>query len=345
VAHAFAVASGLDSMVLGETQILGQVRDALRLAHELGAVGSALNALFQQSLRVGKRAHAETGIDRFGPSLVSVGLDQVQQEFANGLVGCRALLVGAGSMAALAAATLRRRGVDDIVIVNRSSEHARRLAADVEGQASTPDGLRAAIAAADVVVSCTGAMSLVISSEDVAAAISGRGGRPLAILDLALPHDVAPQAADLPGVRLLALADLAESPTTAVSSDDVRAVRAIVAEEVASFAAARRAAQVTPTLVALRTMATAVIDTELARLDSRLPALDAASRSELQATVRRVVDKLLHNPTVRIKQLAGRTAESSYADALAELFALDRAAVDAVTRARVTDEASPMERP
>ena len=342
VAHAFAVASGLDSMVVGEQQILGQVRAALRRGQEAGAVGSALNTLFQQSLRVGKRAHAETGIDHFGPSLVAVGLDQAEHSFPDGLAGRRALVIGAGSMAALAAATLRRRGVSEIVVVNRSLDRAAELAAAAGARVGDHDALLEEIAAVDVVVSCTGAMALVISAAELAAAVELRAQRPLAVLDLALPHDVAPEAAHLPGVRLVALRDLADS-VAQVSSSDVAAVRAIVAAEVAGFAATRRAAQVTPTLVALRSMASGVVDAELARLAARLPELDTTSRAELEATVRRVADKLLHNPTVRIKQLAGHTAESSYADALAELFALDRAAVDAVTLARVVQDSTSAE--
>ena len=338
VAHAFAVAAGLDSMVVGESQILGQVRDALSRAQEAGAAGASLNSLFQQALRVGKRAHAETGIDHAGRSLVSVALDRVAPLLA-GLDGRRALVVGAGSMAALAATTLRRRGVTQVVIANRDVRSAQRLAEAVEGSTAPLTALADAIAETDVIVSCTGASAVLISAEYVAPALVERGSEPLAIVDLALPHDVAPEVAALPNVWLIGLADLAEtaSATANVDADDVAVVRRIIAEEVATFSAARRAARVTPTVVALRTMATGVVEAELARLDSRLTNLDPLVRAEVEQTVRRVAHKLLHAPTVRVKQLAGRTADSSYADALAELFALDSATVQAVSDAEVVD--------
>jgi glutamyl-tRNA reductase len=330
VSHAFAVASGLESMVVGESQVLGQVREALRRGQQAGAVGTSLNALFQQALRVGKRAHSETGIDRAGPSLVSIALDLVEPVLG-GLAGTRALLVGAGSMASLTAATLHRRGVRDIVVVNRDAGHARRLAEMFAGRASSLAELPRGVAEADLVVSCTGAGSVVIDRTVVAAGLAARPQRPLAIIDLALPHDVEPAVGELPGVSLVGLAGLAETVAERVTGADVDAVRRIVAEEVASFSSARQAARVATTVVALRTMATTVVAAELTRLDARLPGLDPGARAEVEQSVRRVAHKLLHTPTVRIKQLAGQTAESSYADALAELFALDPSAVDAVT--------------
>lgn len=330
VAHAFAVTAGLDSMVVGESQVLGQVREALRSAQAAGGVGSSLNVLFQQALRVGKRAHAETDIDRVGPSLVSAALDQVGP--AARVAGRRALVVGAGSMASLAATTLRRRGVADLTIVSRQAERASRLAAVVGGRGASFSELPAALADADIVVSCTGAGSVVIPVSWVAAAVGRRESDPLVILDLALPHDVAPEVASLPGVVLIGLAELSTTLTQQVTGSDIAAARRIVAEEVGAFDAARRAARVAPTVVALRLMATGVVEAELARLTGRLPDLDAATRAEVEQTVRRVAHKLLHAPTVRMKELADKTtAESSYADALAELFALDPTAVAAVT--------------
>jgi glutamyl-tRNA reductase len=327
VAHLFAVAAGLDSMVVGESQILGQVREALRRGQEEGSVGSALNALFQQALRVGKRAHAETDIDRAGQSLLSVALDQVGAD----LTGRRVLVVGAGSMAALAVATAARRGAEEVVVANRTLEPAQRLAATTGGRSTDLTALAAEIAAADLLVSCTGATGLVLTAD----AFPGPRERPLDVLDLALPHDVDPAVADLPGVRLTGLADLARTLDNSEAAVDIDAVRRIVADEVAAFDAARRAAQVTPTVVALRSMATDVVDAELQRLMGRLPELGPGVRDEVEQTVRRVADKLLHAPTVRIKELAQESATVSYTDALHELFALDPEAVEAVTRPEV----------
>ena len=333
VAHLFSVATGLDSMVVGESQILGQVRDALRRGQDDGAAGPALNSLFQQGLRVGKRAHAETGIDSAGQSVVSVALEVAATEIGP-LEGARALIVGAGSIAALTATALHRAGAGAITVSSRTFANAERLARRVGGRAVPLDEIPQQLHDADLVVSCTGATGVVVDYDVVAAAVTERRSEvPLVVLDLALPHDVEPGSAELPGVALVTLKDVADRLQDGPAAHDVSAVKAIVAEEVAAFVAARRAAGVAPTVVALRTMATAVVASELERLWARLDGLDDTARAEVTASVRRVVDKLLHEPTVRIKELAGRTPDASYADALAELFALDPASVEAVTRA------------
>lgn len=338
VAHLFSVAAGLDSMVVGESQILGQVRGALQQAQILGSVGPALNVLFQQALRVGKRGHAETDIDRTGPSVVAAALDHVESTVGP-IEGRRALVVGAGAMAALAVAGLDGRGVSDVMVVNRTQERAEVLAADVDGQAAALYSLPGLLAEVDVVISCTGATGVVIDAGAVAAALRSRGrgdrdaARPYALVDLAMPHDVEPNVADLPGVLLVGLDTLVRALADTPLAYDAEQVREIVAGEVAVFLASRTAARVTPTVVALRTMATDVVAAELERLDRRLPGdMDPRVRSELHQAVRRVADKLLHAPTVRIKELADRPGAVSYADALADLFSLDQSAVDAVTR-------------
>jgi glutamyl-tRNA reductase len=337
VAHLFSVAAGLDSMVVGESQILGQVRGALRSAQDLGSVGPALNVLFQQALRVGKRGHAETDIDRAGPSVVAAALDQVES-IVGPIAGRRALVVGAGAMAGLAVAALDRRDVADVMVVNRTQERAEVLAADIGGQAAALYTLPQLLSEVDVVVSCTGATGVVIDAGQVAAALRDRAAdRPYAVVDLAMPHDVDPAVADLPGVRLIGLEILVRALADSPVAADAEQVRAIVAGEVAAFRASRAAARVTPTVVALRSMATEVVAAELDRLDGRLPELDAEARKELQQTVRRVADKLLHAPTVRIKELADRPDVVSYADALAELFSLDPGTVDAVTSPDLDD--------
>ncbi|WP_035812061.1 glutamyl-tRNA reductase [Jiangella gansuensis] len=351
VSHLFHVVSGLDSMVVGEAQILGQVRDAFRLAQTSGATGRVLTELFQSALRVGKRAHAETGIDAAGRSLVTLGLASVLPEvgaegWSTGQVGgsswrelvhgARALVIGAGSMAALAAATLQREGVD-VVVANRTLGHGAGLADAVGGRAVPMSEIPTVLDDVDLVLSCTGAAGVVLPYDTVADAMSRRGGRPLGIVDLALPHDVDAGVAELPGVVLADLARLSTAADDDVTdarsmADDVAAVRAIVTDEVAAFASARRAAQVAPTVVALRSMADDVVDTELTRMSGRLPELDERTRAEVARTVRRVVDKLLHQPTVRVKELAAQPDGASYEAALRELFALDRRAIDAVAK-------------
>jgi glutamyl-tRNA reductase len=329
VSHLFRVVAGLDSMAVGEGQILGQARDALALGQELGTAGPALNVLFQQALRVGKRARAETDIDRAAPTLVSAALDR--SHAADGdLSDKQVLVLGAGAMAGLATATVSRRGAAGIAVANRSAGNADRLAGEYGARAVSLDDLEAELAVADVVISCTGATGVIVPVTAVAAAT--RGGRELTIIDLALPHDVDPEVADLPGVTLVNLAELAEELRDTDAGKEVAAVRAIVTQEVAAFLGARRQANVTPTVVALRSMATAVVDAEMDRLAGRLPDLDDTTRAEVLHTVRRVADKLLHEPTVRVKELANESGAVSYAAALAELFALDPEAVDAVTR-------------
>jgi glutamyl-tRNA reductase len=334
VAHAFSVAAGLDSMVVGESQVLGQVREALRTAQDAGVVGPSLNALFQHALRVGKRAHAETDIDRAAPSMVGVAVDLVAPVLGE-LSGRRALIIGAGSMASLVVTTLAARGLTDVVVVNRTSERADRLAERVDGRGYSLERIESEMRGADLVVSATASLSTIVSRDCVERAMLGRADRRLAVVDLALPHDVDREAGAIDGVTLVDLAGLAASASSGVAPRDVEEVRRIVAEEAARFEATSRAARVTPTVVALRTMATEVVDSELERLAARLPDLDPQVRADVEQTVRRVASKLLHEPTVRVKALVGQPIGSSYADALAELFALTPGAVQAVTSATV----------
>jgi len=329
VSHLFQVAAGLDSMAVGEGQILGQTREALRLGQELGTVGPALNVLFQQALRVGKRSRAETGIDRAAPSLVTAALERSELA-GGGVAGSRVLVVGAGAMAGLATATVARLGAAEIVVANRSQERAERLAREYGARPAPLADLERELGEADLLVSCTGSTGVLVTRAMVERARPD--ARPLVLIDLALPHDVDPAVAELPGVTLLGLAELADDLHASDAGREVVEVRRIVGQEVSAFLAARRQASVTPTVVALRSMATAVVDAEMDRLVHRLPELDATTRAEVLHTVRRVADKLLHEPTVRVKELANETGAVSYAAALAELFALDPEAVDAVTR-------------
>jgi glutamyl-tRNA reductase len=376
VQHLLSVACGLDSMVIGESQILGQVRQALRLAREQGALGRTLSDLGSLALRAGKRAHAETGIDRAGASLVSVGLAAAAERLRQGraaaekdlpgagqdspgandaqgsaeaLAGLSVLVVGAGSMSSLAVATVTRMGAARLVVANRSAARAGRLAASVSPPLPTATAdlsrLPAELAAADLVVSCTGAPGHVISADNVAAALASRepATRALVLLDLALPRDVDPAAGKLPGVTVIGLDAVGEAgghgpagawgPGGWAHEEDVAAVRRIVAEELAAHVSADRAARVAPTVVALRTKAAEVVDAELARLVGRLGGLDARARREIAQSMRRIADKLLHAPTVRVKQLAGSPGGDSYEAVLRVLFDLDPDAVQAVTRA------------
>lgn len=338
VEHLFAVASGLDSAVIGEQQVLGQVRRAYATAEANRTVGRVLHDLAQRALSVGKRVHTETAIDAAGASVVSVALD-IAGSRLDGLAGRTAAVVGAGSMGGLSVAHLVRAGVTHIHVVNRSLPRAQRLAENIREQgvgaeALTLEQLPAALAAADVVVSCTGAVRPVVSLADVhhalATAQRDEAAAPLVLCDLGMPRDVDSAVAGLPGVSVIDMDRVQREPSARAAATDAEAARQIVATEVAAYLTGQRMAEVTPTVTALRQRAADVVEAELLRLDNRLPGLDDSQRDEVARTVRRVVDKLLHAPTVRVKQLASAPGGDSYAEALRELFELDPQAVDAV---------------
>jgi glutamyl-tRNA reductase len=365
-------------MVVGEDQILGQVRSAVKLAAEHGTAGRVLGELGRLALRTGKRARAETAIGRAGFSLLSAAVELAaarlgplrpdpagprpdqqspdkqspDEQSPDGkhdpLAGRDVLVVGAGSMSGLATATAARSGAASITVANRTRKHAERLAASMSTVTTTVTGLAelpAVIAAADVVISCTGAAGQVITGDMVSAALAAREAEAdrgaLVIMDLAMPRDVEPAVAALPGVVLIGMDQLSEH-AGAVRDDDVAAVRTILEAELAAYQSAMDAARVAPTVVALRAKAAGVVDAELARLAGRLSADDLSGHAldEIAQTVRRVVDKLLHAPTVRVKELAGSPGGEEYAAALRVLFDLDPRAVEAVTRAAPEQEGS-----
>jgi glutamyl-tRNA reductase len=301
------------------------------------------------ALRAGKRARAETGIARTGISLLSLAIEAAfpglpapapagTAPVAASLAGRDVLVVGAGTMSALAVAAARRDGAASLVLANRTRRRAERLAARSGVAATRVTGLAdlpAAVAAADVVICCTGTAGHVITADMVPA----RRRDALVFLDLAMPRDVEPGVAGLPGVAVISLDTLAQQATMA-GDDNVAAVHAIMEAELAAYQSAVDAARVAPTVVALRAKAAGVADGELARLAGRLGAdgLSGRALDETAYTVRRVVDKLLHAPTVRVKELAGSPRGEEYAAALRVLFDLDPRAVDAVTRAAPEQE-------
>ena len=321
VAHTFSVASGLDSLVVGESQILGQVKAALTLSQAHETVGTVLNSLFQQAIRVGKRVHTETGIGAAGRSLISAAYRLLTDELG-ALDGQRVLVVGAGAMAGLAARTAATDGAM-VTCANRTLARAERLAEAVGGKAVPLADLPQALAETDVLVTCTGARTLTIGVDDLA-------GTPVrGIVDVALPADVAPEVT-AHGVCLVNLDRLVTDQPDSASAQEIEDARDLVREEVASFLGLRRAAQVAPTVVALRSMASAVVAGELRRLEARLPQLDDHEREQIQRSMRRIVDKLLHTPTVRVQELSAEPDAVDYAAALRVLFALDPQAVAAV---------------
>ncbi|WP_227979527.1 glutamyl-tRNA reductase [Nocardia spumae] len=334
--HLFAVASGLDSMVVGEQQVLSQIRSAYAAADTQQAAGRTLHELAQHALRVGKRVHSETGIDRAGASVVSVALDRASMVLGD-LAGRTAVVVGAGAMGGLSVAHLARAGIGRIIVVNRTLERAQRLA----HTASTMHGASAAamelsnlveaMSDADIVITSTGAVGSVVSLADAHRALNvSKSGHQMVICDLGLPRDVDPAVAGLPDVTVIDMETLQRDPAAGAAADDTSAARALVAEELAKYLSGQRMAEVTPTVAALRQRAAEVVEAELMRLESKLPDLGDPQREEVARTVRRVVDKLLHAPTVRVKQLAAVPGGGSYAEALRELFELKPGAAQAV---------------
>lgn len=331
VAHLFAVTAGLDSMVVGEQQISGQVRQALRDSQEAGNAGRSLNELAQNALRVGKRVHTETGIDRHGASVVSVALDELETK--NGPIeGTSALVIGAGSMSSLALQTLKSRGCDQIAVASRSPE-SRRKAAELVGATQVEmAAVNDLLADVDIVLSATGATGIVLATSQVEGANTLRT-KPLVVVDLALPHDTDPEINDLPGVTRIDLAGLADSPGAAAPQADLDAAKTIIDEEVRAFLAAQAAQRVEPIVVSLRAKADLVLEAELQRLRLKQPELSDEAIAAVERTLRRTVSTLLHTPTVRMKQFAADPDGQRYAEALHALFDLDPESVSSLSQA------------
>jgi glutamyl-tRNA reductase len=317
--HAFAVASGLDSMVLGEPQILAQVREALKSAEAEGAAGPAVTALFHAAARAGRRVRSETSVGAAPDAFVAAGADLAAGALGD-LAGRHAVVVGAGQMAALAVKHLRGRGVATVRVLNRSLERARALAERTEAEHGDLDELPAALAAADLLVSATGAAGTVVP----AAMLVGRD-RPLFVMDLAVPRDVEPDARSLPNVTLVDIDDLRETLAVraAEAAQDIDRAHAIVAEEVHRFTLRRRSERLAPLIQALRERGQAAVDAELERFRGDLAALTPDERAAVEALARGVVAKLLHEPIVKLKELSTPGSQGTHARALADLFGLE----------------------
>ncbi|GAA3615524.1 glutamyl-tRNA reductase [Kineosporia mesophila] len=321
VAHLFQVTCGLDSMAVGEQQILGQVRVALRSAQATGSAGRTIGHLVQNALRVGKRVHSETLLDKAAPSLVEAGL-RTAGEVLGPLSGLNVLVLGAGAMSGLSVASAYRAQAGSISVCSRTLPRAQRLAESADGTPVPLEQLQSALAAADLVIACAGATGYLVRREAAELAAAARNGRPQVYIDLALPRDVEPEIADLPSTQVFDLEHLGQILTAQGLAEDLAEARAMVELEVATYLADQRAKEVAPTVVALRAMARSVMEAELGRLSGRLDGLDPGVFAELEQTVHRVVEKLLHQPTVRVKELAAAPGGDTYAEALRLLFNL-----------------------
>ncbi|HET6695965.1 MAG TPA: glutamyl-tRNA reductase [Gaiellaceae bacterium] len=322
--HLFRVAAGLDSMVPGEAQILGQVREAYEAAREAGTTGSTLHRLFRQALRVGKRVRTETAIGE-NPASVSSAAAELAERVFEGLEGRKILLIGAGKTADLTAANLISRGVGEIVVANRSPERAEALRRRLGGRAVGLDALEEELAHADVVVASTGSQGLVLSGEQVARAMKERRGRPVFFIDIAVPRDLDPAINELEDCYLYDIDDLERVVAESVAGRREEAVRAeaIVSEEADSFRAWQLSLDVVPAIASLRARAESIRQEELDRVEGRLASLSPSQRRAVEALTSQIVAKLLHQPTVRMKEAAAAADGVLYADAVRHLFGLE----------------------
>jgi glutamyl-tRNA reductase len=324
VEHLLRVTSGLESMILGEPQILGQVGRAFEYAHASGKSGPVLSHLFSTALRAGKRAHCETGISETTLSLSHAAADLLAEQVPS-LASSRVLVVGAGEMAVLAAQAVRDHGGRQLAYVNRTLDAAQELAGRFGGTAHPWGDLRLLLGWADAVISATGAPHTVITRDDIVAAQATRDARPLLLVDLALPRDIDASVSELAGVRCYDLdrlnATLEENRVRRVAC--VPAVEAIVAEEADSFMRWLRARAAAPTVAQLHEKARCVAEREVARTLRRLQSDDERLAHEIEMMTHRIVMKLLHEPTVRLKAQAEGGDGVFYREAVEELFALD----------------------
>ncbi len=325
VRHLFAVAAGIDSMVVGESQILGQVREAFQAAQAERTVGPVLTALFTQAVRTGRRARRETAIGEGLASTLSVSLEVAERQLG-ALAGCSALVIGAGKMARLAGRTLRKAGVAELVIANRTVAHGAALAGELGGRSVPLEAIEDELAAADLLVASTAAVVPTVTLVAVHRGLARRApDRPLVVLDLGVPRDVETEVRQLPGV---VLADLDALRALLETQDEgqgreVERVRALIAEETAAFMNGQREARLAPTIRALRGRAEQVRQRELAKAATRLAGLDPRQRQAVEAVTRGLVNKLLHDPIVRGKALAAGANGELYASILRQLYALD----------------------
>ena len=324
VTHLFEVAAGLDSAVLGEHEILGQVRSAWELAQAEGGSRAALNLLFRHAVEVGKRARTETSISRATAS-VSHAAVEMAKEHLGGLTGRRVLVVGAGDMSEGMAVAIASNGVAEMAVANRTFERAATLARRVSGRVAPFADLPAGIAEADLVLTGTGSGHIIIDHDMVAAAMSARRHRPLLIVDIAVPRDVEPACREVTGVSLHDVDDVQAIVERNASGREAEARRAetILGAEQAQFESWLSSLEVVPTVAALRERADEIVRRVLAENDGRWEAVSAGDRERLEKMARAIASRMLHEPTLRLKRAAGGDEAYLLVNALRELFGLD----------------------
>jgi glutamyl-tRNA reductase len=337
VEHLFSVTSGLDSMIVGETEIQGQVKRAYELALVDGVTGPVSNRLFRDALATGKRVRRETGIARSNVSVATVAV-QLAADFLGPLDGKHVLVIGAGENAELTVRTLHERGVDALFVANRRYERARELAQRYQGRAVTFETLPQELERADIVVSSTGAPHQIVGRDELEHLATLRMDRPLVLIDLAVPRDIDPDVRACPEVALYDMDDLQRAVAENMSGREaeVEEARSLVREEVERFRNWLESLDVVPTISALRRRGEEVVDHVLRENEPRWESLSQADRERVEALARAVVSRLLHEPTLRLKGAAGAEASYRYVHALHELFGLEAALAPHDEPAQVT---------
>jgi glutamyl-tRNA reductase len=321
--HLFRVAAGLDSLVVGEPQVLGQVKEAFQIAADRRCTGPLLTKTFHWAFAVGKRVRTETAIGE-GAVSVSFAAVALARKIFGRLEGRRVLVVGAGDISALTAQHLRGHDVGDIVITSRTAAHADALAADVGGRSVPWDEMKSAIARADIVLTATGSQRPIITRADLEPATTRRRAEPLFIIDVAVPRDVDPSVGDIEQVFLYNVDDLqgVVHENLARRGAEIARAEAIVGEELARFVAWQRSRRAIPTVVALRQRFEEIRRTELQRLESRISTLSPDARARIEDVTRLIVEKLLLEPTEQLKALPDEETQSAYTEAVNRLFRL-----------------------
>jgi glutamyl-tRNA reductase len=322
--HLFRVAASLDSMVVGEPQILGQVKDAFEAAQKAGAARGELSRACQAAFACAKRIRTETGIGRAAVSMASAAVELARKIFG-GLDGRSMLVVGAGEMSAVAARQLASAGARQIVVANRSLAQAESLAREVGGVARRFEEMRALLVSADVVICSTASPRPIFTRENVSPALKPRRHRPLLMIDLAVPRDVEPEVNELGGVYLYDVDDIQSVVATNAAQRAAEAARAeeLVAEEIIRFVKARAERVRVPVIKLLRARADEIVRAEVERTLSRLGELDEKQRKSIEAMGMAIANKMLHEPTTRLRAVGGGEGGERLADAAAELFGLE----------------------
>jgi glutamyl-tRNA reductase len=334
VRHLFGVAAGIDSMIIGEAEIQGQVKRAYELALVEGTTGPVTNRLFRDALSAGKRARSETGVGRSRISVSSIAVELAAQTLGE-LKERNVLVIGAGENGELTARALAERGVRTIFVANRRYDRAIGLAARFHGEAVRFDELPELLVTADIVVACTASPHQLVGREDLALVLEERGGRPLLVIDIAVPRDFDPAVRDLPGITLYDMDDLQHAVARSMSGREVEATKAatIVDQEVERFARWFDSLEVLPTIAALRERGDQIVAQVLRENEERWESASADDRRRIELLARAVVSRLLHDPTLRLKETEGDRAYV-FVDALRELFALEGTAAEAAAAER-----------